>query len=119
MGFTHMDEMVGRADMLRVDHSALSDKTRTLDLGPILTPAAQLAPGEPQLNEMAQDHFSKEATGLDAILDHALIEESAPALEGGAPVTIEAEINNLNRSVGAMLSNEISKRHGAKAAGER
>ena len=41
---------MGRADMLRVDESALHSKSATLDLGPILTPAASLAPGEPQFN---------------------------------------------------------------------
>ena len=52
MGFRSMDEMVGRADMLRVDESTLHEKTRTLDLGPILTSAAALAPGEPQAATM-------------------------------------------------------------------
>ena len=50
MGFRTFEEMVGRADMLRVDESALHSKSATLDLGPILTPAASLAPGEPQFN---------------------------------------------------------------------
>ena len=99
--------------MLRVDDSALHAKTATLDLGPILTPAALLAPGEPQVNTMGQDHFSPEATGLPTILDYSLIEQSAPALESGAAVRISDVVNNRNRSVGAMLSNEISKRYGA------
>ena len=34
--------------MLRVDDAHLNEKTRLLDFGPILTPAASLAPGEPQ-----------------------------------------------------------------------
>ena len=46
------------------------------------------------------------------LLDDVLIEESAAALEHGTPVTIAQTINNRNRSVGAMLSNEISKRYG-------
>jgi len=140
MGFRTVGEMVGRADMLRVDESALHSKTRTLDLGPILTPASVLAPGEDQVNTMGQDHFSPEATGLPwyksgpngeyfqdlsdvpdlraepqtkwNLLDDVLIEESAAALEHGTPVTIAQTINNRNRSVGAMLSNEISKRYG-------
>jgi len=114
MGFRTMDEMVGRADMLRVDDSALHTKTATLDLGPILTSAASLAPGEPQINTMSQDHFSPEATGLPTILDYSLIEQAAPALAGGHAVRIEDVINNRNRSVGAMLSNEVSKRYGGK-----
>uniref|UniRef100_A0A7S4F7M2 Glutamine amidotransferase type-2 domain-containing protein n=1 Tax=Chrysotila carterae TaxID=13221 RepID=A0A7S4F7M2_CHRCT len=113
MGFRTMSEMIGRADMLRVDEEALTEKSRLLDLGPILTPAAALAPGEPQINTMSQDHFSKFATGLDSILDHELIVAAEQALKDGTPVTIDASINNLNRCVGTMLSNEISKRYGA------
>ena len=44
MGFRTMEEMIGRSDMLRINESALTDKTKTLDLGPILTPARVLAP---------------------------------------------------------------------------
>jgi len=115
--------MIGRSDMLRVDESALHSKTRALDLGPILTPAAALAPGEPQVNTMTQDHFSPEATGLPFyppevttsgynLLDDVLIERAQDALESGTPVTIHQVINNRNRSVGAMLSNEVSRRYG-------
>jgi len=124
MGFRTVEEMVGRSDMLRVDETALTEKTATLDLGPILTPAAALAPGEPQVNTMGQDHFSPAATGLDYypasitpsgfnLLDDVLIEQAAGALESGTQVVIAQDINNRNRSVGAMLSNEISKRYGA------
>jgi len=112
MGFKTMEEMIGRADMLRVNESALHSKTATLDLGPLLTPAGALAPGEPQVNTMGQDHFSPDATGLPTILDYSLIEQSLPALETGERVSIEDVVNNRNRSVGAMLSNEVSKRHG-------
>ena len=54
VGMRSIEEMVGRSDLLRVDDATLHDKTRTLDLGPILTPAAALAPGEPQINTMGQ-----------------------------------------------------------------
>jgi len=140
MGFKTMEEMIGRADMLRVNEAALHEKTRTLDLGPILTPASALAPGEGQLCTMSQDHFSPEATGLPwytlgpdgdyiqdlsdvpdltaeaqtpyNLLDDLLIDRARAAIDHGTPVTIEQTINNRNRSVGAMLSNEISKRWG-------
>ena len=123
LGFRKLGDMIGRSDMLRVDESALHSKTKALDLGPILTPAAALAPGEPQFNTMTQDHFSPEATGLPFyppevttsgynLLDDVLIERAQEALESGTPVTIHQVINNRNRSVGAMLSNEVSRRYG-------
>ena len=61
-----MDEMVGRADMLRVDESALHTKTATLDLGPILTSAASLAPGEPRTpTTPCHSHLTLTTPGLN------------------------------------------------------
>ncbi len=72
------------------------------------------------MNTIGQDHFSPEATGLDYypnsphnLLDDVLIDAAAPALDAQQPVVIDQTINNRNRSVGAMLSNVISRRHGA------
>jgi hypothetical protein len=39
-----------------------------------------------------------------------LIEKARPALEEGIPVKIESPVTNLNRTVGTMLSYEISKK---------
>merc|ERR550514_1190058 len=63
---------------------------------------------------MGQDHFSEEATGLPSLLDDRLIAAPgmADALASGTPVVIDEIINNRNRSVGAMLSNELTKRWG-------
>jgi len=124
LGLRTIEEAVGRADLLRVDESTLHAKTRTLDLGPILTPAAALAPGEPQTNQMGQDHFSPDATGLQPyaaeitasgynLLDDVLIERAAQTLADGTPLATTMPVNNRNRSVGAMLSNEVSKAYGA------
>jgi glutamate synthase (ferredoxin) len=54
----------------------------------------------------AQDH------GLDKALDNRLIELAEPALARGQPVRIELPVGNVDRSVGAMLSGEIARRHG-------
>ena len=47
-------------------------------------------------------------------LDNMLIEKARPALEEGIPVTIESPVTNLNRTVGTMLSYEISKKYASK-----
>ena len=47
-----------------------------------------------------------------------LIEKFKPALEQGVPVKIEGEITNLNRTVGTMLSHEISKKFGKQGLQE-
>jgi len=53
-----------------------------------------------------QDHH------LEKVLDRRLIADAKPALDRGAPVKIEAEINNTNRSAGAMLSGVVATRFG-------
>jgi len=49
---------------------------------------------------------------LDGALDHKLITLAQYALRRGEPVVIQTEIRNVNRTVGAMLSYEISKHYG-------
>jgi glutamate synthase (NADPH) large chain len=53
-----------------------------------------------------QDH------GLDRALDNALIELAAPALERGERVEADIEVRNVHRTVGTMLGQEITRRHG-------
>jgi glutamate synthase domain-containing protein 3 len=54
-----------------------------------------------------QDH------GLEAALDHKLIEAAAPALESKTPVTASFAIRNVHRTVGAMLGGQIAMRYGS------
>ena len=54
----------------------------------------------------AQNHH------LEAVLDRRLIEKAQAALDRGAPVKIEEEINNTDRSAGAMLSGTVAKIYG-------
>ncbi|MFW6208831.1 MAG: glutamate synthase subunit alpha, partial [Spirochaetota bacterium] len=45
-------------------------------------------------------------------LDTRLIEEARPAVENGTPVVLQADVRNNNRTIGAMLSSEVSRRYG-------
>jgi glutamate synthase domain-containing protein 3 len=53
-----------------------------------------------------QDH------GLESALDIRLLEETRAALDNCEPVALSMPIQNLHRSVGAMLSGEIARRFG-------
>jgi glutamate synthase domain-containing protein 2/glutamate synthase domain-containing protein 1/glutamate synthase domain-containing protein 3 len=106
LGFRTVDEMVGRVD--KIDAAIAHDhwKAKGIDLSSILyapTVPSRVARRKVQ----AQDH------GLDAALDHALIEKAAPALEAGTPVKATFAIRNVNRTVGAMLGGEIARRYGS------
>lgn len=106
LGVRTIDELVGRADLLEVDQSVLHYKSKGLDLSGLLVAASQLNPGAGIRHLTTQDHE------LDKALDNKLMELSKPALESGVPVTIVSEVNNLNRTVGTMLSYQISKKFG-------
>ena len=105
LGFRTLNEMVGRVDKLESRKAIEHWKAKGLDLTNLLH--------KPEVPEWVatyccqpQDH------GLDKALDHKLIELSRDALEHKTPVRIELPIRNSNRTVGAMLSGEISKRYG-------
>jgi len=102
LGFRTIDEMVGRPSLLKqreTDHP----KAKHLDLSAII---AEPAPG-PRYKTDEQRHAD-----VATQLDHDLIEEARPALEEGRRVRIQSEISNVDRAVGAMLSNRISKAYG-------
>ena len=106
MGFRTVQEMIGRADMLETDHSNPLVAAKKLDLRGLLINATDLNPNAIPKHSMNQDH------GLELALDNYFIEQSQISLERRTPVHIAAEVINLNRSVGAMLSNKISMKYG-------
>ena len=52
---------------------------------------------------------SARTTGCDRALDVELIRLAQPAIQDGRPVEIDLPIRNVNRTVGTMLGNEITK----------
>ncbi|WBW70915.1 glutamate synthase (GOGAT) Glt1 [Schizosaccharomyces osmophilus] len=105
LGFRTINEMVGRSDKLKVAEP-INAKSKLLDLSPLLTPAFTLRPGAATCNIRKQDHR------LYTRLDNKLIDEAEPSLEDGIPSVVECEIINTDRTLGATLSNRISKRYG-------
>ena len=55
---------------------------------------------------------------IDGVMDYDLIKQAEPALSTGAKVWITKNINNVDRTVGAMLSGEISKIYGEEGLQE-
>jgi glutamate synthase (NADPH/NADH) large chain len=97
--------MVGQTQM--VDQNALVAhwKAKGLDFSKLFY-KQKAAEGDTLYRSEGQDHH------LEKVLDRSLIAEARPALDRGAPVTIEAEINNTDRSAGAMLSGAVAKIYG-------
>jgi glutamate synthase domain-containing protein 3 len=106
MGFRRMEEMIGRVDKIEMRNATEHWKARGLDFSALL-----YSPEAPSRVHrrcvIAQDH------GLEAVLDKELIELAKSAMDGTDTVDLALPIRNVHRSVGAMLSGEIARRHGA------
>jgi glutamate synthase (ferredoxin) len=105
LGFRTINEMVGHVECLEVNKAIDHWKARGLDLTPVLTkPVVPDHIGT--YRQVAQDH------GLEGALDNQLLELAKPALERRESVEIDIPIKNINRTVGTMLSSEITRRWG-------
>ena len=105
LGFRTINEMVGQSQYLEMREDIKHWKYKGLDFAPMLYK-------EPTGLDVAQFKQEDQDHGIDAILDWELIKKAQPALESAEEVYAEYPINNLDRSVGNMLSNEISKLYG-------
>ncbi len=107
LGFRKVDDMVGRSDLLEMRDAIEHWKARGLDFSQLLFhPPAPSRVGRRCM--ISQDH------GLESALDAKLIEYAKPAIEQGMPVEFVLPIRNVDRTVGAMLSGEIARKHGSK-----
>ncbi|RVU02685.1 glutamate synthase large subunit [Mucilaginibacter limnophilus] len=106
LGFRTVNEMVGRVQFLKVKDNIKSWKARTVDLSGILHPVTN-SKGATLYNSESQDH------GMANILDWKLLEAAKPALEDKTPVYATFDAVNVDRTIGTMLSNEISKKYGS------
>ena len=104
LGFRTVDEMIGQADYLKVRDNIDHWKIKTLDLGGILQ-KEEAEEGVGIYCSTSQDHE------LEKALDWKLLEIAEPALINQEPVKASFDIININRSVGTILSNEISKKY--------
>lgn len=106
LGFRTMNEMIGRVDKLYAKEGVEHWKAKGLDLSGILYKPDMPKRIKPYCVKL-QDH------GIDNVLDYRLIEIARPAIENGQKIRSSFEIRNINRAVGAMLSGEIARKHGA------
>ena len=107
LGFRAIDDMVGHVECLDVNAAVGHYKSRGLDFTRILA-VPQRTAGQPLRCTSHQEHdFSNS-------LDIGIIEKTKGAIESKTPVALEMAIRNRNRTVGAMLSAEISKRYGSQ-----
>ena len=106
LGFRTIDEMVGQSQKLNMKKALDHYKAQGIDLSAILY-KPEVPPQVKERNTQTQDH------GLENVLDFDILSQAHPALYRKEKQHLEYRIKNTNRTVGAILSNEISKIHGA------
>jgi glutamate synthase (NADPH/NADH) large chain len=105
LGYRTFNEMVGQTQMLDQTRLVAHWKAKGLDFSKLFVRQKELE-GQKIYRSEAQNHH------LEAVLDRRLIAQAQAALDRGAPVKIETEINNTDRSAGAMLSGAVAKIYG-------
>jgi glutamate synthase (NADPH/NADH) large chain len=108
LGFRTINEMVGQVDNLEMREGMEHWKYKNLDLTAVLYKAPH-SPYTGLFCSEEQDH------GLAESLDWKLLETALPAIEHQEKITGSFNIKNTDRTVGTILSNEITKKY--RAAG--
>ncbi len=105
LGFSKFEDLVGRTDMLEMRKDIEHWKAKTVDLSKIL-----YRPKEVELHAthccVAQKHK------IEEVMDHELIKRSNRAIKNKQKIWISRGIQNTDRTIGAMLSGEITRFHG-------
>ncbi len=104
LGVRKFDDLIGRADLLDTQKSIEHWKASGLDFSRLFY-QPNVPADVPRLHVTNQDH------ALDKALDVRLIEKSKAALEKGEKVQFIEIARNVNRTVGAMLSGELTRRY--------
>ncbi|MGD9723836.1 MAG: glutamate synthase large subunit [Pirellulales bacterium] len=106
LGFRTINEMVGRVDRLDTRQAIAHWKARGLDFSAILH--------KPQVPDYVRTYCAEpQDHGIDQSLDvTTLLDLCRPALEHAQPVVHDLPIRNINRTVGTILSSEVTRRFG-------
>jgi glutamate synthase (ferredoxin) len=105
LGFRTLNEMVGHTDVLESKKAIDHWKAKGIDLKNILY-QPEVGSEVGRYCQIPQDHGLEKSLDLTVLLDLC-----KPAIENGSKVKATLPIKNVNRVVGTILGNEITKRH--------
>jgi glutamate synthase (NADPH/NADH) large chain len=98
MGFRSLDEIIGRADLI-VRKPAAGRRSDLADISGLIA-----------MPEGDRTYRDGQPDILGEVLDKKMIKDANIAMDAGDSVKLEYGICNVDRSVGAMLSGEVTKR---------
>ena len=110
MGFTRLDDIVGRTDLIELAPAAPDTKAALLDFGRLLHRVD---------NGCATHNVSAQRHDIDHVLDVNMLAAARGAIERQEEASLEYAIANTDRSVGAMLSGVVAARYGEQGLPDR
>jgi glutamate synthase (ferredoxin) len=111
LGFRTVDEMVGQSQKMNMEDAIKNYKTKGINLSKIL-----FKPDVPESTSIKNN--SKQNHNLKKVIDFKILSEAKLAIEKRVKMSLSYQIKNTDRTVGAILSNEISKLYGEKGLPE-
>ncbi|PCE64602.1 glutamate synthase large subunit [Sediminicola luteus] len=105
LGFRTVDEMVGQTQKLNTNKAIQHYKAKGLDLSSILYQPANY-------NEFTIRNTETQDHNLDNVMDFRILKDGHAAIFRKEPTHLAYDIHNTDRSLGAIVSNEISKIYG-------
>ena len=103
MGFTRLEDIVGRTDLIELHPVAKGTKASLLDFSRMLCRMDSNA---------ALHHCTEQKHDIVHVKDVEMLAAATPALESRREVSLEYAIGNTDRAVGAMLSGAVATRYG-------
>ena len=110
MGFTRLDDIVGRTDLIELAPAAPDTKAALLDFGRLLHRVD---------NGCATHNVSAQRHDIARVLDVNMLATARGAIERQEEASLEYAIANTDRSVGAMLSGVVAARYGEQGLPDR
>ena len=107
LGFRTVNEMVGQSQKINMSEAINHFKAKGIDLSKILY-KPKVSKKTKLFNTEKQDH------GLKKSLDFKILKSAKPAINNKLKQVLNYPIKSTNRTVGAIISNEISKIHGSE-----
>ena len=111
LGFRTLNEMVGQSQKLNMKKAINHFKAKGIDLSKILH-KPKVPKQIPERNTKSQNH------NLENVLDIQILKKAKFAIEKKKKQEFRFHIKNTDRTIGAIISNEISKSYGAEGLPE-
>ena len=103
MGFTKLDEIVGRTDLIELKPRIEGSKASTMDFSRLLHRVS---------NNAALFHKTNQIHNISTVLDVEMIKAAKDSIDNQKEVTLNYSIKNTDRAVGTMLSGTIATKYG-------